>query len=311
MGVLSQNVGVVQIILYVCYGVYIALGITAVILGSITVARVGIAGIGVGVLTMGGFMLLLGALAVYASREKNWFLLFVIELVNIAVLVVLFVFSVQLLILGTGRDDPITDSVLESWNQGFRTDLESSAYCRTCGASSCDDFYYHFYLRDEISSAADSTGEYYCPGIDDADRDFYASNCTKFGDLPLCKELMTTECVRCDEECRDIFIDDMKSYMVPVAIVFWGLIALLTVQIVWNNIIINTAEDSEDFYVEGTKQLISHVLNGIVFIFGFLVMVLGLVSMGLVNRSCPEGESCVGWTSSVLSFLELLSFAVL
>merc|ERR1711865_1234426 len=57
-------------------------------------------------------------------------------------------------------------------------------------------------------------------------------------------------------------------------------------------------EDDEDgggFAPGGLSKILGLVFNGIVFLFGFIVMIMGIVVQSDLNSSCPEGQGCTNW----------------
>lgn len=86
MGPLDQ---IIQLLLFVCFGVYIVMGLSFLVMGIVYVNDEGAVGsTGIYLILLGLLMLIIGGIAVFANLKKIWLILFVIELVNVALFLV-------------------------------------------------------------------------------------------------------------------------------------------------------------------------------------------------------------------------------
>ena len=80
---------VIQLLLFVCFGVYVVMGLTFIIMGIIYSSDEGAVGsTGYYLIALGFLMLIIGGVAVFANLKKIWLILFVIELVNVVLFLV-------------------------------------------------------------------------------------------------------------------------------------------------------------------------------------------------------------------------------
>lgn len=86
MGALEK---MIQVVLYACFAVYLLMGLTFIILGAVYHTDEGAAGsAGLYLILVGVVMLVIGGISVFGNWKKSWLILFVIELVNIAMFLV-------------------------------------------------------------------------------------------------------------------------------------------------------------------------------------------------------------------------------
>lgn len=80
---------VIQLLLFVCYGVYVAMGLALLIMGIVYWSDEGAVGsTGIYLIFLGLMMLIIGGIAVFANLKKIWLILFVVELINVALFLV-------------------------------------------------------------------------------------------------------------------------------------------------------------------------------------------------------------------------------
>ena len=108
------------------------------------------------------------------------------------------------------------------------------------------------------------------------------------------------ECKRCWKQWQLIVIDKVKGNLIPATICIWALFLFVVVLVVLNYYLIDNSpvEDDEDgggFAPGGLSKILGLVFNGIVFLFGFIVMIMGIVVQSDLNSSCPEGQECTNW----------------
>ena len=81
--------GIIQLLLFVCFGVYVAMGIGLIGMGAWYMSDVGALGATAMWLLLFGFlMLIIGGVAIFANLKQMWLVLFVIELINVVLFLV-------------------------------------------------------------------------------------------------------------------------------------------------------------------------------------------------------------------------------
>lgn len=80
---------IIQLLLFVCFGVYVVMGLTLLIMGIVYISDEGATGsAGLYMILLGLMMLVVGGIAIFANLKKIWLILFIIELVNVALFLV-------------------------------------------------------------------------------------------------------------------------------------------------------------------------------------------------------------------------------
>ena len=80
---------IIQLLLFVCFGVYVVMGLTLFIMGIVYISDDGAVGdAGLYMILLGLMMLIIGGIAIFANLKKIWLILFVIELINVALFLV-------------------------------------------------------------------------------------------------------------------------------------------------------------------------------------------------------------------------------
>merc|ERR1719453_1986717 len=97
---------------------------------------------GIWLCAAGFIMLIIGGLAIFANLKQIWLILFVIELVNVALFLILFIMIVIVLMMATGTTDPIrraTDATWDDTIKGLTVDHGdgSGIYCQVYGGTDC------------------------------------------------------------------------------------------------------------------------------------------------------------------------------
>ena len=86
MGVLDS---VIQLLLFVCFGVYLFMGLVLFIMGIVyTLDDAAVGSTGIYLIFIGLIMLVIGGIAIFANLKQIWLILFIIELVNVALFLV-------------------------------------------------------------------------------------------------------------------------------------------------------------------------------------------------------------------------------
>lgn len=81
--------GIIQLLLFVCFAVYVVMGLSFLGMGIFYLNDEGAVGsTGLYLIMLGVAMLIIGGLAIFANLKKIWLILFLIELVNVALFLV-------------------------------------------------------------------------------------------------------------------------------------------------------------------------------------------------------------------------------
>ena len=80
---------VIQLLLFVCFGVYLAMGFVFLVMGIAYASDEGAVGsTGIYLILLGLLMLIIGGIAIFANLKKIWLIMFVVELINVALFLV-------------------------------------------------------------------------------------------------------------------------------------------------------------------------------------------------------------------------------
>ena len=122
----------------------------------------------------------------------------------------------------------------------------------------------------------------------------FAGNCTAVGEM--FDHATKDECKRCWKQWQLVVIDKVKGNLIPATICIWALFLFVVVLVVLNYYMIDNCEDDDgNFGVDGLFKILGLVFNGVVFLFGFVVMIMGIVVQSDLNSSCPVGQECTNW----------------
>ena len=299
---------VIQMLLFVCFGVYVFMGLVFLIMGAIYSSDEGAVGsTGVYLILLGLLMLVIGGIAVFANLKKIWLVLFVIELVNVALFLILFVLIVCVLMMATGTTDPVRRATEEAWPETLPTltipgsagpDNDATAiYCQVYGGAKCNTWY----VSSLASADSCTIGE--------------ANKLSQKAALDNCTALMTgevydecdnvaTACVDCNTACMDAAIQDVKSQILPASYFVFFLCAYLAIVVVWNNIMI-AADD-----LEGTTKILGLVFNGLLVLIAFIQVTMAGLAMSNADEACNGGDDCVPSSLTMLLLIGLALMAV-
>lgn len=138
-------------VLMVAFGVYCLMGLIFFIMGIVYMGDAGTIGAtGIYMMALGIIMLIIGGIALWANNGSKWMLLFVIELINIALFLFLYCFIVVVLLMASGTTDPVSDATEETWDitkptltiPGSDPDGDPVfTYCQTQGGANCVLYY--------------------------------------------------------------------------------------------------------------------------------------------------------------------------
>jgi len=106
---------IIQMLMYVLYGVYIVLGLVLVIVGIASLSKKLLTSFCIGVIIVGVFMMLVGGGAIYVTLNSNWLLMLIILVVDLALFLVLFSTAVTALFISVGGGDPVDYLMDEYW----------------------------------------------------------------------------------------------------------------------------------------------------------------------------------------------------
>lgn len=282
---------IIQLLLYVAFGVYVVMGLALLGLGGWYINDVGAVGATATWLLLFGFaMLVIGGLAIFANLKKIWLLLFIIELINVALFLGLYIAITVVLLMASGSSDPIRRASLEAWVDvkptltvpGSASDatsdggLSDRSYCEVdvVVSNACQKFYTEGPKQtgcniDNRKATTQGGGTTWVNAI---------NNCTSLGDWEQCKTLQPL-CDACEDACREQSIQDIKDQIVPVSFFVLVVVGYFFVVIVWNNIIIGDE-------IEGLGAIIGLVLNGALLLLSIILIGLGVY--GYTSMECPK-----------------------
>jgi len=106
---------IIQMLMYVCYAVYVLLGLVLIIVGIASLSKKLLTSFCVGIIIVGFCMLVVGGLAIWTTMQSNWLLMLVILLVDLVLFLVLFSVAVTALFISVGGGDPVEYLFDEYW----------------------------------------------------------------------------------------------------------------------------------------------------------------------------------------------------
>jgi hypothetical protein len=327
----------IPLVLTVAFGVYCVMGLTFFVMGIAYMGDAGtVASVGMYLVFIGLIMLIMGGLALFANQKQIWLILFVIELFNIALFLVLYCLIVVVLMMATDTTDPVRDATKETWEMtkpaltipGSDPDGdEVFTYCQTMSeGTACKNFY-----RDAIKTATCQFNAGYSPmeilnncsilwdpvdamgsgvntgcatllGKGTANVPQVNDNNPNFGGDKLNE--MEGTCRKCESACMERQIQDVKDNLVPASLFVLGLIFYLAITIVWNQIML--AGD-----IEGIPQTVGLVLNGLLMALSFALMISAGVGAWKASDACPKtADGCVPKSMIMLVLLGVSCFGL-
>jgi bacterioferritin-associated ferredoxin len=290
--------GIIQMLLFVCFGVYIVMGLALIGIGVAYMSDVGALGAtGTWLLLFGFLMLIVGGVAVYANMNQAWLILFVVELINVVLFLGLYIAIIVVIMMASGSSDPIRKASKEAWadvkptltiegsaTAGADGALSDKSYCESdvVVSTACTTFYTSMFTLASSASGCHIGDIKQTTQGAGTTISMALNNCTSMKDWDKCAGLHS-QCAACEDACYEQTIQDIKDQIVPASYFVLFLVAYFMVVIVWNNIMIG----SED--LEGLTKVIGLVTNGIL-----LLLSLILVGMGGYGLSKPVWEFLVG-----------------
>jgi hypothetical protein len=289
--------GIIQLLLFVCFGVYVAMGIGLIGMGAWYMSDVGALGATAMWLLLFGFlMLIIGGVAIFANLKQIWLVLFVVELINVVLFLSLYTAIVVVIMMASGSSDPIRKASKEAWvevkptltiegsaSEGGDGALSDKTYCESdvVGSSACTTFY-----KSMFTLASSAAG---CHIGDDKQTTqgggttitMALNNCTSMKDWNKCSGLYSS-CAACETACYEQTIADIKEQIIPASYFVLFLVAYFLIVIFWNNIMIG-ADD-----LEGVTKLIGLAVNGVLLLLSLILV--GVGTYGYSSMECPKSS---------------------
>ena len=107
---------VINMVLMGAFGIYCLMGLIFLIMGMVYMGDAGAIGAtGLYLIFLGLVMLIVGGIALWANSNASWMILFIIELINVALFLFLYILIVIVLMMATGTTDPVRDA---PWRHG-------------------------------------------------------------------------------------------------------------------------------------------------------------------------------------------------
>lgn len=146
MGLMDTINEFIVLCLYIGYGAYVACGVLSVSIGIYYITQVdsNVESAAAKItFSVGLFMIIAGGTALLSLHKKNWMLMFVIELINIALFVLMLMGGFIALCLALEIRKPVLRSVQETWKlPGVgRNEHEFADFCKTKVGTTCSDWY--------------------------------------------------------------------------------------------------------------------------------------------------------------------------
>jgi hypothetical protein len=302
--------GVIQLILFVCFGVYIVMGIALIAIGVAYMSDVGALGAtGTWLLTFGLLMLIIGGVAVYANMNQAWLILFVIELINVVLFLGLYIAIIVVIMMASGSSDPIRKASKEAWadvkptltvegtaSEGADGALSDKTYCEadTVVSTACTTFYTSMFTLASSASGCHIGDDKQTTQGAGTTIAMALNNCTSMKDWDKCAGLYS-QCAACEEACYEQTIQDIKDQIIPASYFVLFLVAYFMIVIVWNNVMIG----SDD--LEGVTKLIGLATNGVLLLLSLVLVIMG--GYGYASMECPKTSPDCEPTSLVLMIL--------
>ena len=204
-----------SLILLISYITYLCTGLLMIFMGMWYSGSTGAVGnTGLGLLILGVFFMVLGAVALLGWKKKNGLILLVVESISIALYFVLFFMIVTALMLGSGARDPIKRLFDDHWETTKYEfyGAQPATYVTTCTNGdiglipNCQAF--DGEMKTKTCLTVKEKGEPNTIGG-------YALNCTKFDDKSgsaagYCPTLKN-KCVDCQAKCVSMLTNEHKN----------------------------------------------------------------------------------------------------
>eukprot|EP01048_Picozoa_sp_COSAG05_P011071 COSAG05_NODE_1018_length_6171_cov_6.038867_2_plen_774_part_00 len=303
--------GIIQLALYACFGIYIAMGFGLVGLGAFYMYDAGSVGSTATYLVLLGLcMLFIGSVAVFANLRQIWLVLLIVECINVALFLGLYLLTVVVLLQASGTTDPVRRTTEENWDRILRTltlpdsDGENTsppgAFCETqvtepAYAATCSgtNGWYAVMEGAPYNTNPCHIG-YSVPGYKTPEE--VTNNCTILQEgwtvsgvdnQVGCSALYAT-CAACVIGCKEQTITNVKDNLVPATYFAFLTAAFMAGTVVWNNIMMSGGE------ISTTQQLPGLAVNGSLAGAGFIMLLVAAWGAYQASESCPElAEDCM------------------
>jgi hypothetical protein len=141
----------------------------------------------------------------------------------------------------------------------------------------------------------------------------FMGNCTKVAETFSVEGLgassLGAQCNTCWDHWQNKVVDDVKGNLWPATIAVFSLFLFVLVLVGINMYMIDNQEDDEGaFAPDGIFKLLGFAFNGVVGLFGLIVLITGSYVWYDLSQGCPDGESC---TNSAVIGLVILGVCVL
>lgn len=124
----------------------------------------------------------------------------------------------------------------------------------------------------------------------------FMGNCTKVDETFSFNGRSSTlgiQCNTCWDHWQYKVIDDIKGNLWPATITVFALFLFIVILVSVNLYMIdNQVDDDDGFAPEGIFKILGLVFNGIVGLFGLIVIIAASVIYYDLQEGCPEGEDC-------------------
>jgi len=133
--------------------------------------------------------------------------------------------------------------------------------------------------------------------VDDAciTQGVFMGNCTvvaeKFPGTPL-----EGQCNTCWDHWQVKVIDEIKGNLWPATITIFALFLFMLILVCINYYMIDNCEDDDgNFGAGGIVKILAFVFNGVVLLFGLIVIIVGAIVMNDLDAGCPPGKDCTNF----------------
>jgi len=294
---------IITLLLYACYGVYVVMGLCLLILGIVYMGDAGAIGTtGIWLCIVGFVMLIIGGIAIFANLKGIWILLLIIELINVALFLGLYIMIVVVLMMASGTTDPIRRATVEGWTETKKSlTLEGSdgtsegIYCETqTQTPDCKAYYAAAKTANIKGCKRGITATIVREGL---------INCTSIKDEAGCGTLANT-CASCSVACMEQQILDVKDAILPMSIFVFCMVGYLFI-VTCVNTIISHGEVGDG----GVMSIIGMVLNGILALIALVLVIMGCV--GAYQADDAGGDVPTSMIVTILTGFGILVVALM
>ena len=335
MGIRDSLEPIIHLLLYAAYGVNVVCGMFLLYAGIYYFSQItGANEFAATVCCAGGLvMMIMGGVGIFANKNRNWLLLAVKLILDFVIFVALMgAFMVSMAIL-YAVVDPVAKAVFEAYcdepglvadycvrTEGWKPDnvgitLRTQMWPGVVklfdkGAPNACKVYNDRLVQQEAAGNVHSDSSWAAAGlsvmasvtvVDSA----AAGNCTFIKDAQ--GPSTYDECAECWHQWQLYKIDTAKANLWPSTISIWSLFAFVLVLIFLNFLMLDTepGEDQTKWKPTGTLSFVALFFNGLVFIFGAIMMGLGIYAATELQDSCPPTKDCTNWAVNGVIFLGL------